>query len=83
MLQLHKTESEDGASAAQEYGEFMHAPRKRFTDYGEFRFLHSSFLQSQLVMVGHMFRRAVMLTYSGVLSESIFCQETSDLSRTD
>ena len=35
MLQLHKTESEDGHSA-QEYAEFMHAPRKRFTDYGEF-----------------------------------------------
>lgn len=30
MLQLHKTE---GGQA--EYGEFLHAPRKKFTDFGE------------------------------------------------
>ena len=29
MLQLHKT---DGG---QEYAEFLHAPRKRFTDFGK------------------------------------------------
>lgn len=30
MLQLHKTD--DGT----EYGEFLHLPKKRFTDYGNF-----------------------------------------------
>jgi hypothetical protein len=34
VLQLHKTEPTNGESA-QEYGEFMHAPRKRFTDYSK------------------------------------------------
>lgn len=29
MLQLHKTEG------GQEYAEFLHAPRKRFTDFGK------------------------------------------------
>jgi hypothetical protein len=36
VLQLHKTEPTNGESA-QEYGEFMHAPRKRFTDYNAVR----------------------------------------------
>ena len=31
MLQLHKTE--DGTT---EYAEFLHAPRKKFTDFGRF-----------------------------------------------
>lgn len=29
MLQLHKTEG------GQEYAEFLHAPRKRYTDFGK------------------------------------------------
>lgn len=36
MLQLHKT---DGGH---EYAEFLHAPRKRFTDFGKANVLHYS-----------------------------------------
>ncbi len=64
MLQLHKTESEDGASA-QEYAEFMHAPRKRFTDYGESASSASQCLCVQLVMVGHQVSHAAGAWVSG------------------
>lgn len=36
MLQLHKTES-----GTQEYAEFLHQPRRKFTDFGMTVILHA------------------------------------------
>lgn len=35
VLQLHKIEE-----GSREYAEFLHLPRKRFTDFGRFLYLH-------------------------------------------
>ena len=48
MLQLHKTEG------GQEYAEFLHVPRKRFTDFGKTIVMRSSISAQQFACFIHL-----------------------------